>query len=117
MKPTSVPRGSYKTSSRIHIILMTEPVKKAVLIPCFNEELTIGKVIDDFEGAGCHIYVFNNNSTDQTRAIAEEKRLSLSMKNRAKVTSWPLCSGKWRQISIFSLMVMIPIRLNQYMNY
>ena len=45
---------------------MNEPLKKAVLIPCFNEELTIGKVIDDFrrELPETDIYVFNNNSTD-----------------------------------------------------
>ena len=55
---------------------MTEPFKKAVLIPCFNEELTIGKVIDDFrrELPDADIYVFNNNSTDRTTAIAEEKQ-------------------------------------------
>ena len=55
---------------------MTEPFKKAVLIPCFNEELTIGKVIDDFrrELPEADIYVFNNNSTDRTSAIAEEKK-------------------------------------------
>ena len=55
---------------------MNEPLKKAVLIPCFNEELTIGKVIGDFrrELPEADIYVFNNNSTDRTSAIAEEKK-------------------------------------------
>jgi len=74
---------------------MTEPVKKAVLIPCFNEELTIGKFIDDFrrELPNADIYVFNNNYKDQTCAIAEEKKaVVINEKNRAKVTSWPLCS-------------------------
>ncbi len=44
----------------------------AVLIPCLNEELTIGKVIEDFrkELPGASIYVFNNRSTDQTKKVA-----------------------------------------------
>jgi glycosyltransferase involved in cell wall biosynthesis len=47
----------------------------AVLIPCYNEEITIGKVIEDFrrELPGANIYVFDNNSTDRTAEIAEEK--------------------------------------------
>jgi glycosyltransferase involved in cell wall biosynthesis len=41
----------------------------AVLIPCFNEESTIGKVINDFKEVlpGAKIYVYDNNSTDQTK--------------------------------------------------
>lgn len=48
--------------------------KIAVLIPCYNEELTIGKVIDDFkrEMPESHIYVYDNNSKDKTSAIAKE---------------------------------------------
>jgi glycosyltransferase involved in cell wall biosynthesis len=40
----------------------------AVLIPCFNEEATIGKVIADFhaELPAATIYVYDNNSTDRT---------------------------------------------------
>ena len=39
-----------------------------VLIPCYNEELTIGKVIRDFraELPEADIYVFDNNSSDNT---------------------------------------------------
>ena len=48
--------------------------KIAVLIPCFNEETTIGKVVDDFKIAlpDATIYVYDNNSTDRTSAIAAE---------------------------------------------
>jgi glycosyltransferase involved in cell wall biosynthesis len=48
--------------------------KIAVLIPCFNEELTIGKVVSDFKRVlpEAVIYVYDNNSTDQTAAIAEK---------------------------------------------
>ena len=46
--------------------------KIAVLIPCYNEEKTIGKVIGDAKKAlpEATIYVYNNNSTDRTVEIA-----------------------------------------------
>ena len=46
----------------------------AVLVPCFNEELTIKKVIRDFqvELPEAKIYVYDNNSTDQTGKFARE---------------------------------------------
>lgn len=46
----------------------------AILIPCFNEEMTIGKVVDDFKKAmpSAKIYVYDNNSTDDTLKIARE---------------------------------------------
>jgi len=49
--------------------------KIAVLIPCYNEELTVGKVIDDFkmELPSASIYVYDNNSSDNTSKIAKEK--------------------------------------------
>jgi glycosyltransferase involved in cell wall biosynthesis len=45
----------------------------AVLIPCFNEEKTVGKVVTDFTGAltGAKILVFDNESTDNTAAVAQ----------------------------------------------
>lgn len=48
-------------------------MKTAVLIPCYNEEATIAKVILDFrrELPYADIYVFDNNSTDNTYDIAE----------------------------------------------
>lgn len=46
----------------------------AVLIPCYNEELTIAKVITDFQRQlpNASIYVFDNASTDQTVTKALE---------------------------------------------
>lgn len=46
----------------------------AVLVPCYNEALTIGKVIDDFhqELPDATVYVYDNNSSDETSAIACE---------------------------------------------
>lgn len=46
----------------------------AVLIPCYNEEQTIVKVITDVKAhlPEAKIYVYNNNSTDKTAQLAEE---------------------------------------------
>ncbi len=46
--------------------------KIAVLVPCFNEELAITKVVKDFRGAlpTATIFVFDNNSTDNTALAA-----------------------------------------------
>lgn len=49
--------------------------KIAVLIPCYNEEKTIAKVIKDSRAAlpEAVIYVYDNNSTDRTALIAKEE--------------------------------------------
>jgi glycosyltransferase involved in cell wall biosynthesis len=46
----------------------------AVLIPCYNEALTIRKVVEDSKKAlpEAKIYVYDNNSTDNTAQIAED---------------------------------------------
>lgn len=46
--------------------------KIAVIIPCYNEALTIGKVVEDFrrELPEASVYVYDNNSTDGTAEIA-----------------------------------------------
>ncbi len=46
----------------------------AVLIPCYNEAMTVGHVIDDFRTVmpACDIYVYDNNSTDDTVRVARE---------------------------------------------
>ena len=48
--------------------------KIAVLIPCYNESQTIAKVVSDYKAAlpEATIYVYDNNSTDDTAAIAKE---------------------------------------------
>ncbi len=48
--------------------------KLAVLIPCYNEEKTIEKVVKGFKKAlpEAVIYVYNNNSSDRTAEIAEK---------------------------------------------
>ena len=48
--------------------------KTAVLIPCYNEAITIKKVVSDFKKVlpDADIYVYDNNSTDNTDKIAEK---------------------------------------------
>jgi glycosyltransferase involved in cell wall biosynthesis len=50
-------------------------VKIAVLIPCYNEENTVRKVISDFKQQlpDARIVVFDNNSSDRTGQIALEQ--------------------------------------------
>ncbi len=55
-----------------------------VMIPCLNEEKTVGKVVSDFKSVlpGAGIYVYDNNSTDRTAQTARE--------NGAVVVSAPI---------------------------
>lgn len=48
--------------------------KLAVLIPCYNEEKTISKVVTDFREALSEavIYVYDNNSTDSSVKLARK---------------------------------------------
>ena len=48
--------------------------KIAVLIPCYNESKTIGKVVEDFKRVlpEAVIYVYDNRSTDNTAEIAKK---------------------------------------------
>jgi glycosyltransferase involved in cell wall biosynthesis len=48
--------------------------KIAVLVPCYNEETAIASVVRDFRAAlpGAAVYVYDNNSSDQTVARAAE---------------------------------------------
>ena len=48
--------------------------KIAVLIPCYNESLTIEKVVKDYRSAlpEAEIYVYDNNSSDNTDEIAKK---------------------------------------------
>ena len=56
----------------------------AILIPCYNEELTIAKVVSDFraELPDAEIYVFDNNSTDHTVDRAREAGAHIAYERR-----------------------------------
>ncbi len=59
------------------------PPRVAVLIPCLNEELTVGRVVADFRAAlpEAAVYVFDNGSTDRT---AERARAAGALLVREK---------------------------------
>ena len=54
--------------------MMRTKEKIAVLIPCYNESLTISKVVKDYKKVlpEADIYVYDNNSTDGTDKLAKE---------------------------------------------
>ena len=58
--------------------------KIAVLIPCYNEEITIEKVVKDFkkELPDADIYVYDNNSKDKTAKIAKKAGAIVRRENR-----------------------------------
>jgi len=58
--------------------------KIAILIPCYNEELTIGNVVREFhaELPEADIYVFDNNSNDRTVACAREAGARIGYERR-----------------------------------
>lgn len=47
----------------------------SIIIPCYNEELTISSVIDELHSIlpQTPIYVFDNNSTDNSKEIVTNK--------------------------------------------
>jgi len=72
------------STSAVHSSSDFGPYSIAVLVPCYNEAVAVAKVVKDFRAAlpGATIFVFDNNSTDDTAAAAraagaevyEEKR-------------------------------------------
>lgn len=56
----------------------------AVLIPCYNEAVTIARVVDDFARVlpGARIFVYDNNSTDDTARIAAERGATVVAESR-----------------------------------
>jgi glycosyltransferase involved in cell wall biosynthesis len=54
--------------------MLKKELNVAILIPCKNESMSIAKVIKDFQGVlpSSTIYVGDNNSSDNTAAIAKE---------------------------------------------
>ncbi len=58
--------------SRPAVAAGTAAPRIAVLVPCYNEEVAIGRVVADFRAAlpEATIYVYDNNSKDRTREVA-----------------------------------------------
>jgi glycosyltransferase involved in cell wall biosynthesis len=59
-------------------------MRVAVLIPCYNEEAAIAAVVRDFRAAlpAARIYVYDNNSTDRTRQLAEQAGAVVRLETR-----------------------------------
>src|ERR1700729_4109471 len=56
----------------------------AVLVPCFNEELTVGQTVSAFREALplATVYVYDNNSTDRTIEVARAAGAVVSSEGR-----------------------------------
>jgi glycosyltransferase involved in cell wall biosynthesis len=56
----------------------------AILIPCYNEELTVAEVVRDFRAQlpQARIYVFDNNSTDETVTRAQAAGATILSESR-----------------------------------
>ena len=54
--------------------MIPSSMRLAVLVPCFNEEAAVATVVADFRKAlpAAKIYVYDNNSSDGTAAVARE---------------------------------------------
>ena len=60
------------------------PPRVAVLVPCHNEAVTIGKVVADFRAAlpNAEVVVYDNASTDTTRAVASAAGAKVRVETR-----------------------------------
>src|SRR6266436_5101877 len=56
------------------LAMIPSSMRLAVLVPCFNEEAAVATVVADFRKAlpAAKIYVYDNNSSDRTAAVARE---------------------------------------------
>lgn len=77
--------------------------KVAVLIPCYNEEMTIKKVIEDYRKVlpNADIYVYNNNSKDRSVEIVSEimkKDAHVFLRNEYRQGKGNVIRSMFRQI-------------------
>lgn len=58
--------------------------KIAILIPCYNEELTVAQVVEEFreQMPDADTYVFDNNSTDRTVEVARKAGAQIGFERR-----------------------------------
>lgn len=64
------------------MLLLISSLKISVIIPAFNEEQSIGKVVSDIPSFVDEVVVVNNNSTDSTVQVAEEAGATVLTENR-----------------------------------
>ena len=90
-------RKSYKTDSSLHY-LQNSPIKEpqiCVIMPAFNEELSIKQVVEDFQKQNFvkNVIVIDNKSTDNTVKIAKECGAKVIEKTENKGYSHSLVLG------------------------
>ncbi len=63
---------------------MNKTEKIAILLPCYNEEITVDKVINDFktEFPDADIFLYDNNSSDNSVAIAKKNKVIVRYETR-----------------------------------
>jgi cellulose synthase/poly-beta-1,6-N-acetylglucosamine synthase-like glycosyltransferase len=101
-KAIPVRAGEWQPSARQRV---------ALLVPCFNEEVTIAKVVADFRAAlpEATIYVYDNNSADRTSEVARAAGALVRRSGiRARATSCGECSPTSMRTSMFWSMAMPP---------
>ena len=90
-------RKSYKTNSDLHYLQFEkiENPKICIIIPTYNEELSIEKVVKDFINQKYveHVIVVDNNSSDRTVEIAKASNAKVITKNENKGYSHSLVLG------------------------
>src|ERR1700710_3053118 len=64
--------------------MIPSSMRVAVLVPCFNEEAAVATVITDFRKAlpAAEIFVYDNNSSDRTKAVAREAGAAVRSERR-----------------------------------
>src|SRR6195952_2670966 len=64
--------------------MIPSSMRVAVLVPCFNEEAAVATVVADFRKAlpSAEIFVYDNNSSDRTAAVAREAGAQLRSERR-----------------------------------
>lgn len=74
MKNRYIVKQVYSTLKGVSLTISIDASRVAVIIPCYNEAVTIAKVVADFRSAlpGALIYVYDNNSSDETAKLAKE---------------------------------------------
>ena len=92
-----IKQKSYKTDSKLHF-LQNSPLdacKICVIMPTFNEEEAIKKVVEDFQSQNSveQVIVIDNNSTDNTVKIAKECGAETIEKSENKGYSHSLVMG------------------------
>jgi glycosyltransferase involved in cell wall biosynthesis len=72
------------SSEKLHVTGQDAAPHVAVLIPCYNEAATIAKVVEEFRAAlpEATVYVYDNNSTDDTVANARAAGASIGYETR-----------------------------------